>query len=206
MERINLYGAGGHAKVILDIVEAQGNEVGVVYDDNPQSDIINGKKIVKPHGLLSTPIIISIGSNIIRKKIAQNNDLDYATAIHPSAIISPYSKIGAGTVIMQGSIVQSDVVIGNHCIINSGSSIDHECVIGDYVHISPHATLCGNVKIGEGSWIGAGTTIIPGIKIGEWCVIGAGSTVIFDVPDNTVVVGSPAKEIKRNFIDFPSGQ
>lgn len=192
METINLFGASGHAKVIKDIIEASGNRIGYLYDDYPRSSKIHGSPVVKPSEIpVKGPMIISIGSNSVRKAIANRYHINYTKAIHPASIISQSVMIGMGTVVMQGSIIQSDVRIGNHCIINTGASIDHECKIGDFVHISPHATLCGNVSVGEGSWIGAGAIIIPGIRIGKWSVIGAGAVVISDIPDNVVAVGNP---------------
>ncbi len=194
MATINLFGASGHAKVIMDIIKAQGNDVGCLYDDSPHCKEIHGCKVYKATdeeigGLL----IISIGSNIIRRIISERYDLKYATAIHPYAIVSQSATIEEGSVVMQGAIIQSDTKIGRHCIINTGASVDHECWIEDFVHISPHATLCGNVHIGEGSWIGAGAIVIPGIKIGRWCTIGAGSVVLRDIPDGSVAYGNPCK-------------
>lgn len=196
MAKINLFGASGHSKVIKDIIEAEGNNIGCLFDDSPHCEDIHGVPVFKASekGVVG-PLIISIGSNRIREMIANRYPLVYATAVHPSAIVSKYASIGSGTVVMQGAIIQSDVKIGKHCIINTGASIDHECELGDYVHVSPHATLCGNVYVGKGAWIGAGSTIIPGIKIGEWSTVGAGATVIRDVPPHTTVAGIPAKEI-----------
>lgn len=196
MERINLFGASGHAKVIKEIIEAQGNVVVCLFDDKPKYDSLHGSPVFKASkNNVKGPLIISIGSNKVRKFIAERYPVEYAKAVHPSALISQTTIIGDGSVVMQGAIIQSDAQLGKHCIINTGASIDHECKIADYVHISPNATLCGNVCVGEGSWIGAGATIIPGIKIGKWCTIGAGSTVLNDIPDNSVAVGSPAKII-----------
>ncbi|MDE6218140.1 MAG: acetyltransferase [Muribaculaceae bacterium] len=193
---MNLFGASGHAKVIKDIIDAQGDNVGCLYDDNPQTTEVHGKSVYKASdALVEGPLIISIGSNKVRKLISERYPERYASAIHPKAIVSPEASVGEGSVVMQGAIIQSDVCIGRHCIINTGASVDHECKIDDYVHISPHATLCGNVHIGEGSWIGAGTTIIPGIRIGKWCVIGAGSVVIRDLPDNSVAYGNPCRRV-----------
>lgn len=196
MAIINLFGASGHAKVIMDIITSQGDCVGCLYDDSPHSSSIHGKTVYKtPETSVNGPLIISIGSNKARKLISERYDIEYTTAIHPKAIISPTVIIGKGVVIMPGAIVQSDVRIGKHCIINTGASVDHECIIGDFAHISPHATLCGNVHIGEGSCIGAGAILIPGVKIGRWCTIGAGSVVIHDIPDNTTAVGNPCIRI-----------
>lgn len=200
METINLFGASGHGKVIKDIIEAERNKVGVFYDDAPIYTNIHGISVIKTTDAIVTgPLIISIGSNNIRKLIVERYDVTFAKAIHPTASVAPTVKVGNGTVIMQGAIIQSDTVIGTHCIINSGASVDHECLIADFVHISPHATLCGNVKVGEGSWIGAGATVIPGVKIGKWCTIGAGSTVIEDIHDGCTVVGTPAKDINTTY-------
>ena len=194
METINLFGASGHAKVIMDIIGAMGNQVGRLYDDAPHYDDIHGCKVYKSDEIeVEGPLIISIGSNSIRHLISQRYILDYATAVHPGAIVSESAVIEEGSVVMQGAIIQSDAHIGRHCIINTGASVDHECHIGDYVHISPHATLCGNVQVGEGSWIGAGSTVIPGIRIGRWCTIGAGSVVVRDIPDYATAFGNPCK-------------
>lgn len=194
MATINLFGASGHAKVIMDIISAMGCEVGCLYDDAPHCADIRGIPAYNSRNVtVMGPMIVSIGSNKFRKLVSERYDIEYAKAIHPGAIVSPTSNVGDGTVVMQGAILQSDTSVGKHCIINTGASVDHECVIGDYAHISPHATLCGNVHVGEGSWIGAGATVIPGIKIGKWCTIGAGSVVIRDIPDGSTAYGNPCK-------------
>lgn len=192
-----LYGASGHAKVIIDILHSVGEKIDGLFDDNDQVTSLNGID-VNHNWQGEEPIIISIGNNKIRKKVAEKLCCNFTKAIHSSAILSESVRINDGTVVMAGGIINADSVVGKHCIINTGASIDHECEIGDYSHISPHATLCGNVKVGEGSWIGAGSVVIPGIEIGKWCTIGAGAVVIRDIPDNTVVAGIPAKVIKKN--------
>ncbi len=191
-----LYGASGHARVIMDIVEAMGLTVEGLFDDNPAVTGLCGMAVRHEyHG--ESPVIVSIGNNAIRKrvveKIADETGV-FGTAVHPSAVVSPHALIGEGTVVMAGAIINHSAQIGRHCIVNTGASIDHECQIADYAHISPHATLCGNVEVGEGSWIGAGAVVIPGIKIGNWAGVGAGAVVVRDVPDGATVIGCPAKE------------
>lgn len=191
-----LYGASGHAKVIIDILKAQEIKIDGLVDDNPDIAGLMGYPVY--HGRMDiSPVIVSIGNNEIRKKISEALTGEFGIAIHPSAIVSDMAFIGSGSVVMQGAIIQSSVHIGKHCIINTGASVDHECQIGDYVHISPHSTLCGNVQVGEGSWIGAGTVVLPGVKIGKWAVIGAGSVVAKDVPDGVLAVGNRCKIIKK---------
>jgi sugar O-acyltransferase (sialic acid O-acetyltransferase NeuD family) len=192
-----LYGASGHAKVIADIVRANGIDIPELFDDNDQVKSLSGISVVRPHKT-EEKLIVSIGNNAIRKKIVESNNFRYGIAIHPKAIVSPSAVIGEGTVVMQGAIIQADAVIGKHCIINTGATVDHECKIGDFVHVSPNSSLCGNVKVGEGTWIGAGTTVIPGIEIGPWTTIGAGSTVINNINSNMVAVGCPCKIIRNN--------
>lgn len=192
-----IYGASGHAKVIIDILHSVGGTIDGLFDDDDQVTSLSGINV--NHGWKGEePIIISIGNNRIRKKVAEKLCCQFSKAIHSTAILSPSVNIGDGSVVMAGSIINADTVIGKHCIINTGARIDHECMIGDYVHISPNSTLCGNVHIGDGAWIGAGAVVIPGVKIGKWCTIGAGAVVIKDVPDNVVVAGVPAKVIRIN--------
>lgn len=191
-----LYGASGHAKVIIDILLSRGMEVKGLIDDNEAITELLGYPVFHDASGLD-PIIISIGDNKIREKVFQKLDGHaFGTAIHSSAIVSPNSSVGEGTVVMQGAIIQSSSLIGKQCIVNTGASVDHDCLLGDFVHISPQAILCGNVTIGDGTWIGAGTTIIPGVKIGKGCVVGAGSVVTRDIPDYTLASGNRCKIIK----------
>lgn len=199
MATINLFGASGHAKVIMDIINANGNDVGCLYDDAPQYNEIHGKPVFNANETtVEEPLIISIGSSKIRELISNRYKIKYATAIHPSAIISSSAEIGEGSVVMPGAIINSDTKIGRHCIINTKSSIDHECEIGDFVHLAPGSTLSGNVEVGKGSWIGVGACVKQGIKIGQNCMIGAGAVVVKDIPDNSVAYGNPCKVKTQN--------
>ena len=190
-----LYGASGHAKVIVDILEANGQKIDFIVDDNPALTELLGYGVRRNAGEYDEAII-AIGSCEIRKKVVESLKVNkYLTAVHPSAVVSPRAVIDEGTVVMQGAIVQSCAKIGKHCIVNTGASVDHDCEIGDYVHVAPHATVLGGVKVGEGSWIGAGAVIKQYITIGKNCMIGAGAVVLHDVPDGATVVGVPAREI-----------
>lgn len=192
---MHLYGASGHAKVIIDILRANNESIEALFDDNEEIHNLLDYPVLRSTEVKG-PLIISIGNNKIRRKVAELLNVNFGKAFHPSAIISEQAEVCEGTVVMQGAIIQSCTRIGKHCIINTGASVDHECLINDYVHISPHCTLCGNVHIGEGAWIGAGTIIIPGIKVGKWSVIGAGSVVTKDIPDGVLAVGNRCKIIK----------
>lgn len=196
---IYLYGAGGHAKVIADIFERCGITIGGFFDQDTSKQIWNysGFSFPGPFNFLEDALIISIGDNTIRKKIAQTHDVKYVTAIHPGSIISFHSSIGDGCAIMGGGLINADAIIGNHCIMNSNASIDHDCVIGNFVHISPNATLCGGVTVGDGVHIGAGAIILPGKKIGANTIIGAGSVVNVDICEGVVAVGNPVRIIKE---------
>lgn len=192
-----IIGAGGHAKVIIEIIEEMGERVTYIFDTNPLITILLGYKVTDQL-IYDAPVIIAIGDNKIRKRIAGNDLLEFGIAIHPKTSISTRSKILEGTVIMSGVSINSDAQIGKHCIINTNASIDHDCRLGDFIHISPNAALGGNVTVGEGTHIGIGATVTQGIQIGKWAIIGAGSVIIEDVPDYAVVVGVPGKIIKYN--------
>ena len=197
-----LFGASGHGKVIKDILNANGIKVEAFVDDNPNVNECGGRPVLHDAMGLS-PMIVSIGVNRIRKMIverlrANNSAIEFATAIHPSAVISPSAKIGEGTVVMAGAVVNADAVIGNHCIVNTGATVDHDCVIGDYCHIAPGANVSGGTHIGEGTWIGVGACVIQCLNIGKWSFIGAGSVVVKDVSDGVVAYGNPCKVIHEN--------
>ena len=194
-----LYGASGHAKVIIDILKSRNIDIEGLIDDNEAVENLLGYKVYHNYEGLS-PVIVSIGDNRIRKIIADKLQCDFGTAVHSSAIVSEYASIGEGSVVMQGAIIQSCAEIGRHCIINTGATVDHECKIGDFVHISPNATLCGNVSVGEGTQVGAGSVVVPGVKIGKWSLVCAGSVVTKDIPDFCIAAGNRCKVIKINNI------
>ena len=191
-----LYGAGGHAKVITDILKANKIEVKAFIDDNKELTTLLGYPVLHNKTGDISPLIICIGNNEIRKKIVSTLVADYAVVIHPSVIVSDSVNIGVGTVIIERAVIQIDSQVGEHTIINTGASICHDCIVGNFTHIGPGSILCGNVSVGEGTWIGAGATIIQGINIGKWAMVGAGAVVVKDVPDYAVVVGVPAQIIK----------
>ena len=213
MKEVVIIGAGGHAKVVIDIILQREKILndnliikGILDDtfkENEEKKIFGIPIVGKINKILELPsniyYIIAIGNNTIRKKIAQNYEkIKYITLIHPKAVIAENVSISTGTVLMAGSIVNSYTKIGKHCIINTGSIIEHDNTIEDYVHISPRATLCGGVIVEEESWIGAGSPIIQGLKIGKKVIIGAGAVAIKNVENFSTMIGIPAKNIKIN--------
>lgn len=198
---ITLYGASGHGKVIIDILNAAGVKIKSVIDDNPKSASILDISITKTSEFDMSALgdtVISIGNNRVRKMLSKSLRANFVMAVHPSAIISQDAFIGEGTVIMAGVAVNPDATIGKHCIINTNATIEHDCSIADFVHVCPGVSLAGNVTVGEGTQIGIAATVIQGIFIGKWATIGAGAVIVSDVPDYAVVVGNPGKIIKYN--------
>ena len=196
-----IIGAGGHAKVIADIIYKSGDNLIGFLDDNLANkgkEIYLGKKVIGTTKDIEiynkNYFIIGIGNNSIRKKINNENNLKLYTAIHPSAIIAEDVKIGTGSVIMAGVVINPGTVIGKNCIINTSSSLDHDNLLEDYVHISPGAHLAGTVTIKEGTWICTGAIVKNNITIGKNNIIGAGGVVIKDIiEENGTYIGVPAR-------------
>ncbi len=199
MAEVVIIGAGGHGKVIADIIEKSGDTVIGFLDDNPPSNQILNYPML---GVTSDckkytdkKFIIAIGNNKIRQIIATQYKLDYYTAIHPNAIIARDVVIGEGTCVMAGAVINVSTQIGKHCIINSGSVVEHDNVLGDFVHLSPKAALCGTVCVGDCTHIGAGATIRNNTSITKNCVIGVGAAVVEDIMQEGTYCGVPAKRM-----------
>jgi sugar O-acyltransferase (sialic acid O-acetyltransferase NeuD family) len=199
MQRITyLIGAGGHAKVIADILIESGRPPAAFLDDAPQHNHILGITVIKGLALPEpdSAVIIAIGDNFTREELARRYTV-FDVAIHPAGHISRDAEIGPGSVVMAGAVINAGARIGSHCVINSGATIDHDCLISDFAHIAPGATLGGNVRVGSGSMVGLGASVIHGRQIGEHTIVGAGSTVVHDLPSFVVAIGSPARAVRQ---------
>jgi len=203
---IIILGAGGHAKVVADILLSQGREVAGYLDDNPAS--WNTKPLNIPvlgstdafAELAIEGIVIGIGANTIRQRLAAQlgEDTPWCNAVHPQAIIAKSVKLGVGVVVAAGAIINPDTVIGDHVIINTAASVDHDCEIKAFCHIAPGTHLGGGVKVGQGTLIGIGATVHPYCTIGRNVIVGAGAVVVDDIPDDVTVVGVPARPLKKD--------
>ena len=198
-----IIGAGGHAKVVADIVLCSGDNLIGFLDDNIKLDEVVYKDY-KVVGKISDSMEyrdkyfnIAIGDNHIRAKIAEKYDaLAWYTAIHPKTVIADTVKIGKGTVVMAGAVINPDSYIVEHCIINTSCSIDHDNNIGNYVHVSPGANLVGTVSVGNYSWICVGATVINNVSVASDVIVGAGGVVTRDIDESGTYVGVPVRKVR----------
>lgn len=199
MNRLIIIGAGGHGKVIADIALKNGYEEISFVDDNAEGSclgfpIIGTVERLEELNDGSTDFVIAVGDNAVRRKIAESHAVGWTKLIHPSAQIGFGAKIGAGTVVMAGAVINPDARIGRHCIINSCSVIEHDNRLGDFIHVSPNAALSGTVTVGDNTHIGIGAAVRNNITIGENTVIGAGAVVVKNISGGGTYIGIPAKK------------
>jgi len=205
--KLAIAGFGGHAKVIADTAHTLGWVISG-FDDAPTDHVNKGVwSLCGTIGELFSRIhefdgiAIGIGDNYIRLKL-HREFLTYGarleSLVHPHASVSQFTSIAEGCAVMAGSVINYGAVIKDSCIINTGATVDHECFLDTGVHVCPGAHLAGNVTIGEHTLIGIGAAVIQGVKIGKNSIVGAGAVVIRDVPDNTLVMGVPARAINQN--------
>lgn len=206
MRRLALLGASGHGKVVADTALAVGWQDVVFFDDAWPDMSMNGHWPVAGNtaALLERShefngVLVSIGNCAVRwqkQQVLQAAGVRLVTIVHPHACVSPFSRLGAGTVVMAGAVVNVDAVVGESSIINTGATVDHDAILAHAVHISPGAHLSGNVVVGACSWIGVGAAVRQGARIGAGVMVGAGAVVVTDVADGLTVVGSPARVMK----------
>jgi len=204
-----IVGAGGHAKVVLDAAQAMASFhiVGIADERREMHGaLVLGYPVLGGLDALDDPtyrdcqLVVAIGDGAAREWVSadlEDRHRVFATVIHPSAQVGVETEVGPGTVVLAGAVINSGAGIGRHVIVNTRSSVDHDCSIGDFAHIAPGATLAGSVSVGRGTHIGMGACVIEGTSIGAGCIVGAGAVVLTDVADHTVVVGVPAREMKR---------
>jgi sugar O-acyltransferase (sialic acid O-acetyltransferase NeuD family) len=207
MSHIAILGASGHGKVIADIAELNGYKQVSFFDDAwPQKTqlddwpIVGNTQALIEHLADFSACIIAIGNNTIRlqkQNELNKHDANLVSLIHPNAVVSRYSTIASGTVIMANAVVNAAAKIGQACIVNTSATIDHDCLIADGVHVSPGANLAGNVTVGQHSWLGIGCSVKQGITIGTNVIVGTGAAVVKNINDQDIVVGVPAKPLVK---------
>lgn len=207
--KIVIIGAGGHGRVVLDILrEAKTQEVYGFLDANPdlRGTIVDGIEVLGDMSQINIQnwwlegAIVAIGDNTVRNEYADKlteAGVELANAIHPYSCIAQTAKIGKNVVICAGVTVCSHAAIGDSVILNTGCIVEHGSRICRESHIGPGATLAGNVTVEQGAFVGGGATVLPNITIRRNATVGAGAVVTHDVPANTTVAGVPAKDIKE---------
>lgn len=210
-KNIIIFGASGHSKVIVDILEKENiwNIMGFIDSFKREKEFFGYPilgtekdilKIVDDFNIFGG--IVAIGDNFIRFTVVEKIkniliDFKFISTIHPSAILGKFVKVGDGTTIMAGTIINADTEIGEHSIINSASVIEHDSKVGDFSTIAPNVSMGGGVRVGNFSTISIGATIKHSIKIGNDIVIGANSLLLKDIFNKSVWFGNPAKFIRK---------
>ncbi|UAW99472.1 acetyltransferase [Halopseudomonas nanhaiensis] len=203
MKRLAILGASGHGKVIADCAEVCGWETVIFFDDAwPAKRSISRWSVEGDMAALLKRlsdfdgVLVAIGNNAVRQSkltaLAQHG-AKLTTLVHPSALVSRSARVGVGSVVLGGVVINVDASIGMGAIINTGATVDHDCVLGIAVHISPGAHLAGGVVIGDQSWLGIGSCVRQLVRIGSGVTVGAGAAVVSDVADACTVVGVPAR-------------
>lgn len=212
MQEIVLIGGGGHSKVLIEIIELlkQYKIIGILDSQIAIGTYISGIAVLGEDDLMSNlyangvkNACIAVGSikdNSKRKNLyekVKQFGFQVPSLLHPYSIISKDTIISEGVQVTAGAIIQKGSTIGLNSIINTGAIIEHDCVIGKHVQVCPGVVISGDCVIGDGAFIGAGVTIIQGIKIGNNSIVAAGAVVVENVPDNTKVMGVPARMVNK---------
>jgi sugar O-acyltransferase (sialic acid O-acetyltransferase NeuD family) len=211
MDKIIVIGGGGHAKVVVSILQENSSWEILGYTDLSDRGAILGVSYlgndsVLPELIRKFPecaIALGIGqvkiTNVRRQLFEsfEKEGFSFPSIVARSAVVYPGASMGKGTVVMAGVVINTGASIGQCVIINTGSSVDHDCRIGDFVHIAPGVTMSGNVTIGEGSIIGTGASIIHDKTVGRNCVVGAGAVVVDNILEPGTYIGVPAIKLKN---------
>ena len=205
-DHVLVLGAGGHAKVVSEILKDSGMQIAGFVTLDGSDQLFCGHIVHSEDQLASLfesgiqKIFPAIGDNQLRSNLANKvtaMGFTIVNALDPHSRISRSAKLGIGVAVMPGACVNADSTISDFAIVNTNASIDHDCSIGTATHIAPGATLSGNVKVGSFTLIGTGSSVRDNMTIGSNTVVGVGSAVVCDIPNDVIAVGTPARFSKK---------
>jgi sugar O-acyltransferase (sialic acid O-acetyltransferase NeuD family) len=196
-----ILGAGGHAKVVTDVLNLLGREIlGFVTPDLDAGTEFCGKKVLgdddyfKFYSPDEVELINGVGSlprKNLRWKLVdkmRKQGYKFSSVIHPGAVVATDVSLDDGVQVMAGVVIQSGTKIGQDSIINTGVLIDHDCKIAENCHLAPGVVLSGGVVIGSNTHLGTGTVVTEYRSIGNNCIVAAGSVVFKDIVDSTILI------------------
>lgn len=203
-------GAGGHAKVLIDIVrQTPGLELVGLLDADPDkfgTDVL-GYPVLGGESFLADlkvdAAFIGIGgvpSNRVRRRVFERvraAGLPIVSLVHPTAVVAASARLGEGTMIMAGAIVNADAELGDGVIVNTRAVVEHDCRVGSFAHLCPGSILGGSAMVGEEAFIGLGAAIIQGVHVGGHTVVGGGAVVVADLPEWVLAVGCPSRIVRE---------
>ncbi len=200
---ILIFGAGGHAKAIMDMVRQLGlYSIAGIVDDNGslQGSQVLGIPVLGTRERLTelTAQGVALAANgvggildiTIRVRIfelLEQAGLSFPVLVHPRATAEPSTRIEAGVQVFANAYVGSEAVLHERCMVNTNAVVSHDCEVGAYSHIAPGALLAGHVHVGERTLIGMGVTTSIGVRIGSGVRVGNGAILLADVPDKTII-------------------
>lgn len=200
MKNVILLGSGGHAKVLLETLRlCDVPVIGVCCPELVEKQLSSWEALpvlgaddaldnVSPADTCLVNGVGMLPGSSVRRELHNKmvaRGFEFASAVHPSAVISPSATLAPGSQVMAGAVIQADCVIADNVIINTRASLDHGCEVAAHSHIAPGATVCGDVSVGTSVFIGAGATVIQGLTLGEATVVGAGAVVRKDLAANS---------------------
>lgn len=206
-------GAGGHAAVLIEALRAAGG-YDIVGLTDPRSELWGTSLLGVPvlggddelqrqydrsvsHAFIGVGGASDTGPRRRLHELAQAHGFELASIVHPTAVVSPSARVGAGATLLPNAVVNAQAQLGENVLVNTGAIIEHDCRIGDHVHVATGARLASGVVVGAGAHVGAGSTVLEGRSIGSGAVVGAGAVVTRDVEPASVVVGVPARRLRR---------
>lgn len=201
-----ILGAGGHARVLLALVQALGLPVqGCVAPVQPDPlwpdtvPWLGGDEVLATLDPQRVALVNGVGSvgdparRIAAFRQGQTLGFRFPALVHPSAVLTGTVTLADGVQIMAGGVVQTGTVIGENTLLNTAAVVDHDGRIGAHCHLAPRSVLSGGVSVGDGAHIGTGAIVIQGITIGAGAMVAAGAVVTAPVGAGQRVAGVPAR-------------
>lgn len=211
---LGIYGAGGLGREVyelaLDVNQSKKQWDDFIYIDDAENlsgieiygiPVMSFSVFCQKYGIGKAKVVIAVGEPSIRaaiRKKVKYQGYNLATLIHPLTRLSRWAEVAEGAIITYGCNISCGTYVKSNAYLQPSCGLGHDTCVGEDSVISACARIAGGVKVGERVYVGMSAVVKEGSSLGDDVIIGMASVVHNSIDAGLIVMGNPARPMRKN--------